>query len=82
MCYLQIKKIKIDKHFCKHLGLYFTDGLGSAGCVVEGLRRFRSFLVGTHDSFCRFLKCIKFLVETRLSGLPELRSDHEQSKMQ
>ena len=51
MCYLQIKKIKIDKHFRKHLGLYFTDGLGSAGCVVEGLRRFRSFLVGTHDSF-------------------------------
>ena len=36
------------------------------------LRRFRSFLVGTHDSFCRFLKYVKFLVETRQSGFQKI----------
>ena len=29
--------IKIEKHFCKNLGLYFTDGFGSDGSVVKGL---------------------------------------------
>ena len=30
----------IEKHFCKNLGLYFTDGFGSDGSVVKGLRCF------------------------------------------
>ena len=29
--------IKIEKHFCKNLGQYFTDGFGSDGSVVKGL---------------------------------------------
>ena len=37
MCYLQTEGIKIDKHFRKNLGVYFTDGLGSDGCVAKGL---------------------------------------------
>ena len=39
MGYMQIDGIKIDKHFPKILGLYFTDGLGSDGSVGKGLRR-------------------------------------------
>ena len=34
---MQTKEIKIDKHFRKNLGLYFTDGLGSDGSIVKGL---------------------------------------------
>ena len=37
MCYMQTEGIKIDKHFRKNLGLYFTDGFGSDGCVVKWL---------------------------------------------
>ena len=37
MCYLQAEGIKIDKHFSKNLGLYFTDEFGADGCVVKGL---------------------------------------------
>ena len=47
--------------------------LASILVYLCSLMSFRSFLVGTHDSFCRFLKYIKFLVETRQSGFPELR---------
>ena len=36
---MQTEGIKIDKHFHENLGLYFTDGLGSDGSVVKGLRR-------------------------------------------
>ena len=45
-------------------------------------KRFRSFLVGTHDSFCRFLEYVKFLVYNRQSGFPELHSYRKHSKMQ
>ena len=38
MCYMQTEKIKIDKLYCKNLGLYFTDGLGSDGSVVQGVK--------------------------------------------
>ena len=34
---MQTEGIKIDKQFCKNLGLYFTDGLDSDGSLVEGL---------------------------------------------
>ena len=37
MCYMHTEEIKIDKHFRKNLGVYFTDGLGSDGCVAKGL---------------------------------------------
>ena len=33
----QLKVIKIEKHFRKNLGLYFTDGFGSDGSLVKGL---------------------------------------------
>ena len=36
-CYMKTEGIKIDKHFHKNLGPYFTDGLGSDGSVVKGL---------------------------------------------
>ena len=34
--------IKIEEHFCTNLGLYFTDGFGSDGSVVKGLRGHKS----------------------------------------
>ena len=37
MCNMPTEGIKIEKHFCKNLGLYFTDGFGSDGSVVKGL---------------------------------------------
>ena len=37
MCNMPTEGIKIEKHFCKSLGLYFTDGFGSDGSVVKGL---------------------------------------------
>ena len=37
MCYMHTEEIKIDKHFRKNLGLYFTDGLGPDGSVLKGL---------------------------------------------
>ena len=45
-------------------------------------KRFRSFLVGTHDSFCRFLEYVKFLIYNRQSGFPELHSYRKHSKIQ
>ena len=45
-------------------------------------KRFRSFLIGTHDSFCRFLEYVKFLVYNRQSGFPELHSYRKHSKIQ
>ena len=45
-------------------------------------KRFRSFLVGTHDSFCRFLEYVKFVVYNRQSGFPELHSYRKHSKIQ
>ena len=38
MCYMQTEKMKIDKLYCKNLGLYFTVGLGSDGSVVQGVK--------------------------------------------
>ena len=38
MCNMPVKGIKIEKHFRKNLGQYFTDGFGSDGSVVKGLR--------------------------------------------
>ena len=38
MCNMPIEGIKIEKHFRKILGQYFTDGFGSDGSVVKGLR--------------------------------------------
>ena len=32
--------IKIEKHFRKNLGQYFTDGFGSDGSVVKGLKNY------------------------------------------
>ena len=37
MCNMPTEGIKIEKHFCKNLGLYFTNGFGSDGSVVKGL---------------------------------------------
>ena len=37
---MPIEGLKIEKHFCKNLGLYLTDGFGSDGSVVKGLRCF------------------------------------------
>ena len=34
---MQSEGIKIDKHFCKSLGVYFMNGWGSYGSVVKGL---------------------------------------------
>ena len=39
MCNMPTEGIKIEKHFRKNLGLYFTDGFGSDGSVVKGLNR-------------------------------------------
>ena len=39
MCNMPIEGIKIEKHFLKILSLYFTDGFGSDGRVVKGLKR-------------------------------------------
>ena len=36
MCHMQTDGIKIDKHFPKNLGQYFTDGFGSDGSAVKG----------------------------------------------
>ena len=36
MCHMQTDGIKIEKHFPKNLGHYFTDGFGSDGSAVEG----------------------------------------------
>ena len=36
---MQKGEIKIYKQFRKNLGLYFTNGLGSDGSVVNGLRK-------------------------------------------
>ena len=44
------------------------------------LTRFWSFPVGAHDSFCRFLKCVKFMVETRQSGSLKVRPYHNNRK--
>ena len=38
MCDMPTEGIKIEKHFLKNLGLYFTDGFGSDGSVVKGLK--------------------------------------------
>ena len=38
---MPIEGIKIEKHFRKNLGLYFTDGFGSDGNVVKGLTQGR-----------------------------------------
>ena len=46
------------------------------------LRRFRCFFVGNHDSFCRFLKHVKVLVETSQSGFTKLRPYRQQLEMQ
>ena len=51
---MQTDGIKIDKHFPKNLGQCFTDGFGSDGSVVKGLRRYWSFFVGTLDSCSGF----------------------------
>ena len=67
--------------FWRFLGM-LGPNLASILVYLCSLMRFRSFLVGTHDSFCRFLKYIKFLVETRQSGFPELRPYRKQSEMQ
>ena len=40
MCNMPAEGIKIEKHFCKNLGQYFTDGFGSDGSVVKGLKSF------------------------------------------
>ena len=45
MCYMQIDRIKVYKHFPKKLGLYFTDGSGSDGSVVKVDYPFQTFLV-------------------------------------
>ena len=45
-------------------------------------KRFRSLLVGTHDSSCWFLEYVKFLVYNRQSGFPELHSYRKHSKIQ
>ena len=37
MCNMPAEGIKIEKHFRKNLGQYFTDGFGSDGSVVKGL---------------------------------------------
>ena len=37
MCYIQSKRIKIDKHFPENLGQYITDEFGSDGGIVKGL---------------------------------------------
>ena len=39
MCYLHTEGIKIDRHFRKNLGLYFTDVLASDGSVAKGLKK-------------------------------------------
>ena len=71
-------KVNVDLEVFRHVasisGLFFGLSLFLMKVSVS--------LVGTHDHFCWFLKYIKFLVETRQSGLPELRPDHEQSEMQ
>ena len=38
MCNMPIEGIEIEKLFRKNLGLYFTDGFGSDGSKVKGLR--------------------------------------------
>ena len=37
MCNMPTEGIKIEKHFRKNLGLYFTDGFRSDGSVVKGI---------------------------------------------
>ena len=37
MCNMPAEGIKIEKHFRKNLGQYYTDGFGSDGRVVTGL---------------------------------------------
>ena len=37
MCNMPTEGIKIEKHFRKKLGLYFTGEFGSDGGVVKGL---------------------------------------------
>ena len=49
---------------------------------ICSLTRLRSFLVGTDDCFCQFLKYVKFLVESRQPGFPELLPHRKQSEMQ
>ena len=56
--------------------------LASISGYICSLRKFRSFLVRTNDSFCRFLKHVRFLVKTRQSGLPEFRYNRKQWNMQ
>ena len=36
--------IKIEKHFRKNLGQYFTDGFGQDGRVVKGLNALQNHL--------------------------------------
>ena len=43
-----------------------------------GRSLFRSYFVGTHDSFCQILKLVKVLVKTWQSGFLELRPYHKQ----
>ena len=45
MCNMPIEGIKIEKYFCKNLGLYFTDGFGSDGSVVKGLMTQKSLFI-------------------------------------
>ena len=39
MCHMQTDGIKIDKHFPRNLGQYFTDGFGSDGGVVKDIQK-------------------------------------------
>mgnify|MGYP001796175251 CR=1 FL=1 len=59
-----------------------SENLASILGYPYSLRRFQSFLIGTHISFCQFLKQVKCFVESRPSGFPELHPYRKQSKMQ
>ena len=57
MCYMQTVEIKIDKHFCKNLGLYGTEGLGSDGSVVKV---YRNNIIGGNINMMRTTMLVKF----------------------
>ena len=52
MCNMPTEGSKSEKHFLKNLGLYFTDGFGSDGSVVKGLKR---VLNSKSMIFCHYL---------------------------
>ena len=62
MCYIQTGGIKIDKHFRKNLGLYFTDGFGSDGSVVKGLRNWTTVAIVSCDT-CKYKTSYTSLTE-------------------